>query len=181
MSGEAYSVAIPQAVGGRAPITYALDGALPNGATGFDEDTRILSGTAPAGTVAQTADFEATDSTQVVIRPDGGLTEIGIGYDLASAAWQSVGMVSVANIVYVGLLETTGVDSFNLFTLNLITGALTAIGTGHDLGGGTFDGGGMFLVGNTVYVGIVKPGEASFHLFYIEPRNRRVDRDRQRA
>ena len=45
VSGEAYSVTIPPAVGGRAPITYALDGALPNGATGFDEDTRILSGT----------------------------------------------------------------------------------------------------------------------------------------
>ena len=62
-SGEPYAVTIPPAVGGRPPITYALDGALPNGATGFDEDTRVLSGTAPAGTVTQTADFEATDST----------------------------------------------------------------------------------------------------------------------
>ena len=34
-------IAIPPAVGGRAPIAYALDGALPNGATGFDEDTRM--------------------------------------------------------------------------------------------------------------------------------------------
>ena len=77
VSGEAYSVTIPPAVGGRAPITYALDSALPNGGTGFDEDTRVLSGTAPAGTVTQTADFEATDSTAVNYVPDGGLTQVG--------------------------------------------------------------------------------------------------------
>ena len=66
VSGEAYAVTIPQAVGGRPPITYALDGALPNGATGFDEDTRMLSRHRAGGHVTQTADFEATDSTTVV-------------------------------------------------------------------------------------------------------------------
>ena len=166
VSGEAYSVTIPPAVGGRAPITYALDGALPNGATGFDEDTRILSGMAPAGTITQTADFEATDSTVPVFRLDGLLTEIGTGPNVGPGDWNGCGMTKSGGIVYAGLLNDLA-NEFHLYTVDLSTGVLTEVGSGHNPGARSWEGCGMVAVAGIVYVGLTDNSGDSFHLYTV--------------
>ena len=165
VSGEAYSVTIPPAVGGRAPITYALDGALPNGATGFDEHTRMLSGTAPAGIVTQTTDFEATDSTAIVRRPTGALTEIGT-HQLGVNSWRGAGLHYDNSVMYVGLTAGPFNPQFIIYTCDLSDGSLTELGN-HQLQGSNanYNGCGIARLGNTVYAGLFRGNKQSVLLF----------------
>ena len=166
-NGQTYAITIPVAVGGIAPITYALNGALPAGATGFDTVTRVLSGVAPlGGAITQTAQFRAMDSALETAALGAPRSYYGT-HNLASRNWQGCGLVFVGSIFYAGLVEATS-NQFRLTTVDVHFAVdLTFIGNGYNLGSGAWTGVDMALVGSTVYAAFTENTSNDFYLYTV--------------
>ena len=162
-TGAVYSINIPSAVGGVAPITYALQSG-PSHAM-FDAGTRVVSGTAPNQSVIQDVVIQAADASPPVL--NGAITEIGNG-DMPTNALQGCGMAMVNGTLYVAIIRDTGsTQAVGIYTSNTSTGDLTFL-RNTTLVTGNWTGAGMAYDGTDLHLALLNSSNDRLYLHQVD-------------